>query len=153
MVVISQNHFQVRKRFFRQKQHQIRWADTIFLAYALAWAEVLGAADIFLGVNAVDYSGYPDCRPEYIAAFSRMANLATRAGVEGTTRIEIHAPLIEMSKAEIIQQGTRLGVDYGLTHSCYDPDPHGRACGACDSCILRKKGFEDAGIDDPTRYV
>ena len=127
--------------------------NTIFLAYALAWAEVLGSADIFLGVNAVDYSGYPDCRPEYIAAFAQMANLATRAGIEGATRIEIHAPLIHMTKAEIIQKGNRLGVDYGLTHSCYDPDPSGRACGACDSCILRKKGFENAGIDDPTQYV
>jgi 7-cyano-7-deazaguanine synthase len=127
--------------------------NTIFLSYALAWAEVLGSADIFLGVNAVDYSGYPDCRPEYLLAFAKMANLATRAGVEGTTRIEIHAPLIHMTKAAIIQKGHQLGVDYQLTHSCYDPDPSGRACGACDSCILRKKGFEEAGLDDPTRYI
>ena len=126
--------------------------NTIFLSYALAWAEVLGAADIFIGVNAVDYSGYPDCRPEYLQAFARMANLATRAGVEGTTRVEIHAPLIHMSKAEIIQKGDQLGIDYGLTHSCYDPDPSGLACGACDSCILRKKGFKEAGVNDPTRY-
>ena len=127
--------------------------NTIFLSYGLAWAEVLGAADIFIGVNAVDYSGYPDCRPEYLQAFARMANLATRAGVEGTTRVEIHAPLIHMTKAEIIQKGDQLGIDYGLTHSCYDPDPSGLACGACDSCILRKKGFEEAGVNDPTRYI
>jgi len=127
--------------------------NTIFLSYALAWAEVLGAADIFLGVNAVDYSGYPDCRPEYLQAFSQMANLATRAGVEGTTRVEIHAPLIHMTKAEIIQKGNQLGIDYALTHSCYDPDPSGLACGACDSCLLRKKGFKEAGLDDPTRYA
>lgn len=127
--------------------------NTIFLSYALALAEVVGAADIFLGVNAVDYSGYPDCRPEYLEAFAKMANLATRAGVDGKTCIKIHAPLINMSKAEIIVEGNRLGVDYGLTHSCYDPDPAGRACGACDSCILRKKGFEEAGIADPTRYI
>lgn len=127
--------------------------NTIFLSYALAWAEVLGAADIFVGVNAVDYSGYPDCRPEYLDAFARMANLATRAGVEGSTRVKIHAPLISMTKAEIIQKGNQLGLDYGLTHSCYDPDPLGRACGACDSCILRKKGFAEAGVVDPTRYV
>lgn len=127
--------------------------NTIFLSYALALAEVLGAADIFLGVNAVDYSGYPDCRPDYLEAFAKMANLATRAGVDGKTCIEIHAPLINMSKAEIIIEGNRLGVDYGITHSCYDPDPSGRACGACDSCILRKKGFEEAGLADPTRYI
>lgn len=127
--------------------------NTIFLSYALAWAEVLGAADIFLGVNAVDYSGYPDCRPAYLQAFAKMANLATRAGVEGTTRVEIHAPLIHMTKAEIIQKGNQLGIDYALTHSCYDPDPSGLACGACDSCILRTKGFKEAGIDDPTRYI
>jgi 7-cyano-7-deazaguanine synthase len=127
--------------------------NTIFLSYALAWAEVLGAADIFLGVNAVDYSGYPDCRPEYLQAFAQMANLATRAGVEGTTRVEIHAPLIHMTKAEIIQKGNQLGIDYALTHSCYDPDPSGLACGACDSCILRRKGFKEAGVDDPTRYI
>ena len=127
--------------------------NTIFLSYALAWAEVLGAGDIFIGVNAVDYSGYPDCRPEYLKAFANMANLATRAGVEGTTRFDIHAPLMNMTKAEIIQKGDRLGLDYGLTHSCYDPDPSGRACGACDSCILRKRGFEEAGVTDPTRYI
>jgi len=127
--------------------------NTIFLSYALAWAEVLGAADIFLGVNAVDYSGYPDCRPEYLQAFSQMANLATRAGVEGTTRVEIHAPLIHRTNAEIIQKGNQLGIDYALTHSCYDPDPSGLACGACDSCLLRKKGFKEAGLDDPTRYA
>jgi len=127
--------------------------NTIFLSYALAWAEVLGAADIFLGVNAVDYSGYPDCRPEYLQAFAQMANLATRAGVEGTTRVEIHAPLIRMTKAEIIQKGIQLGIDYALTHSCYDPDPSGLACGTCDSCILRKKGFKEAGVSDPTRYI
>ena len=127
--------------------------NTIFLSYALAWAEVLGAADIFLGVNAVDYSGYPDCRPEYLQAFAQMANLATRAGVEGTTRVEIRAPLIRMTKAEIIQKGIQLGIDYALTHSCYDPDPAGLACGNCDSCILRKKGFKEAGVSDPTRYI
>ena len=127
--------------------------NTIFLSYALAWAEVLGSADIFVGVNAVDYSGYPDCRPEYLEAFAKMANLATRAGVEGTTQVKIHAPLIHMTKAEIIQKGNQLGVDYRLTHSCYDPDPSGRACGACDSCILRKKGFKEAGLDDPTPYT
>jgi len=127
--------------------------NTIFLSYALAWAEVLGSADIFVGLNAVDYSGYPDCRPEYLEAFAKMANLATRAGVEGTTRVEIHAPLIHMTKAEIIQKGRQLGINYGLTHSCYDPDPSGRACGACDSCLLRRKGFAEAGVADPTRYT
>lgn len=127
--------------------------NTIFLSYALAWAEVLGASDIFIGVNAVDYSGYPDCRPEYIQAYAKMANLATRTGVEGTTRIKIHTPLMQMTKAEIIQRGIQLGVDYGLTHSCYDPDESGRSCGACDSCILRKNGFEEAGVADPTRYI
>jgi 7-cyano-7-deazaguanine synthase len=125
--------------------------NTIFLAYALGCAEVLGAADIFIGVNAVDYSGYPDCRPEYISAFQTMANLATRAGVEGT-KITIHTPLIRMTKAEIIRTGTQLGLDYGLTHSCYDPAPDGGACGACDSCVLRRKGFSEAGVPDPTRY-
>jgi 7-cyano-7-deazaguanine synthase len=123
--------------------------NTIFLSYALAWAEVLGASDIFIGVNAVDYSGYPDCRPEYIAAFEYMANLATKAGVEGKTRIRIRAPLIYMSKAEIIGRGMEMGVDYGMTHSCYDPSPDGKACGQCDSCLLRKRGFRDAGIEDP----
>lgn len=121
--------------------------NTIFLSYALAWAEVLGAWDIFVGVNAVDYSGYPDCRPEFMAAFERMANLATKAGVTTGRRIKIRTPIIEMSKAEIIKTGIRLGVDYRLTHSCYDPAPNGKACGLCDSCLLRKKGFEEAGVD------
>ncbi len=125
--------------------------NTIFLSYALGWAEVLGAHDIFLGVTAVDYSGYPDCRPEFIEAFERLANLATREGVEGRP-IHIHAPLIRMTKAEIIRAGMSLGVDYSLTHSCYDPSPEGLACGVCDSCILRKKGFIEAGVADPTRY-
>ena len=127
--------------------------NTIFLSYALAWAEVILASDIFIGVNAIDYSGYPDCRPEYIEAFERMANLATRAGVEGTTRIRIRTPLIKMSKAEIIKKGLALGLDYGITHSCYDPSPAGRACGKCDSCLLRKKGFEEAGLSDPAYCV
>ncbi len=126
--------------------------NTIFLSYALAWAEVLEAADIFIGVNAVDYSGYPDCRPEYILAFEAMANLAIKAAVEGKMKIAIRTPLIKMTKAEIIRTGTELGVDYRLTHSCYDPDPQGRACGDCDSCLLRKKGFREAGIEDPTVY-
>jgi len=126
--------------------------NTIFLALALAWAEVLGSADIFIGVNAIDYSGYPDCRPEFIAAFERMANLATKAGVEGRTRIQIHTPLIQLSKSEIIKLGRDLGVDFGLTHSCYDPDECGRPCGWCDSCRLRRKGFADAGIEDPLEY-
>jgi len=123
--------------------------NTIFLSFALAWAEVLGAADIFIGVNAVDYSGYPDCRPEFIEAFEKMANLATRAGVEGQTKIRIRTPLINMSKAAIIRLGMSLGVDYGMTHSCYDPTPDGRPCGRCDSCLLRRKGFNEAGIADP----
>ncbi len=123
--------------------------NTIFLSYALAWAEVLGASDIFIGVNAVDYSGYPDCRPEYIEAFERMANLATRAGVEGSAGLKIRTPLIRMSKAEIIKKGLELGVDYSMTHSCYDPSSEGQACGQCDSCLLRKKGFDEAGISDP----
>jgi 7-cyano-7-deazaguanine synthase len=127
--------------------------NTIFLSYALAWAEVLGAPDIFIGVNAVDYSGYPDCRPEYIAAFEKMANLALKATVEGKTRIRILAPLLYLSKADIIRIGTRLNIDYAMTHSCYDPDAGGRACGACDSCLLRKKGFSEAGIPDPTIYM
>jgi 7-cyano-7-deazaguanine synthase len=122
--------------------------NTIFLSFAMAWAEVLGAADIFLGVNAVDYSGYPDCRPEFISAFETMANLATRTGVEGTTRLHIHTPLLELSKAGIIQLGVSCGVDFGLTHSCYDPGPAGRPCGACDSCLLRAKGFAEAGVRD-----
>jgi 7-cyano-7-deazaguanine synthase len=127
--------------------------NTIFLSYALAWAEVLGAADIFIGVNALDYSGYPDCRPEYIEAFQRMANLAIKASVEGRLQISIQAPLIHLTKAEIIQEGLRLGVDYSLTHSCYDPDDQGRACGYCDSCLLRKKGFADTQVPDPTIYT
>jgi 7-cyano-7-deazaguanine synthase len=125
--------------------------NTIFLSFALGWAEVLGAFDIFIGVNALDYSGYPDCRPEYITAFETMANLATKAGVEGN-RFTIHAPLISLTKAEIIQKGVSLGVDYSLTHSCYDPSPEGVACGLCDSCRLRLKGFIEAGIPDPIRY-
>jgi 7-cyano-7-deazaguanine synthase len=123
--------------------------NTIFLAHSLAWAEVLGSEDIFLGVNAIDYSGYPDCRPEYIVAFERMANLATKAGVEGRSRLTIHTPLIHLTKAQIIQRGVALGVDFALTWSCYDPKPNGRPCGACDSCILREKGFAEAGIPDP----
>lgn len=126
--------------------------NTIFLSYALAWAEVLGAPEIFIGVNALDYSGYPDCRPQYIAAFERMANLATRAGVEGTRPVRIRTPLIDMTKQEIIERGLSLGVDYALTTSCYDPAADGGACGHCDACLLRRKGFEDAGVPDPTRY-
>jgi len=122
--------------------------NTIFLSLALAWAEVLESADIFIGVNALDYSGYPDCRPEYIEAYERMANLATRAGVEGHTRLKIHTPLIGFSKAQIVTLAHELGVPFGLTHSCYDPGPGGRACGACDACLLRRKGFEEAGIED-----
>jgi len=126
--------------------------NTIFLSFALGWAEVLGAFDIFIGVNALDYSGYPDCRPEYIAAFETMANLATKAGVEGTGGFRIQAPLISMSKAQIIAAGVALGVDYGLTHSCYDPSPTGLSCGKCDSCRLRLKGFAEAGLQDPLTY-
>lgn len=126
--------------------------NTIFLSYALAWAEVLGASDIFIGVNALDYSGYPDCRPEYIEAYERMANLATKAGVEGKQRLKIHTPLIDLTKAQIIQKGMDLGVDYSLTHSCYDPSEEGWACGQCDSCLLRLKGFQEAGLADPVRY-
>lgn len=126
--------------------------NTIFLSFALAWAEVLGAADIFIGVNALDYSGYPDCRPEYIAAFEQMANLATRAGVEGKMRTHIRTPLIDLTKAQIIQLGTSLGVDYSITQSCYDPDPTGAACGHCDACQLRLKGFFEAGLTDPAPY-
>lgn len=126
--------------------------NTIFLSYALAWAEVIGANDIFIGVNALDYSGYPDCRPEYIAAYEQMANLATKAGVEGKQKMKIHAPLIKMSKSQIIRKGIELGVDYKLTHSCYDPQATGEACGECDSCILRLKGFRDAGLRDPVKY-
>jgi 7-cyano-7-deazaguanine synthase len=127
--------------------------NTIFLSFALAYAEVLSAGDIFIGVNAVDYSGYPDCRPEYIAAFERMANLATRGGVEGTNPIRVRAPLIAMSKADIIRLGLSLGVDYAMTTSCYDPGPDGVACGRCDACQLRRAGFADAGVADPTRYA
>ena len=122
--------------------------NTIFLSLALAWAEVLESADIFIGVNALDYSGYPDCRPEYIEAYQRMANLATRAGVEGHTRLKIHTPLIGLSKAQIVTLAKELGVPFGLTHSCYDPGVGGRPCGACDACLLRRKGFEEAGIED-----
>ena len=127
--------------------------NTIFLSYALAWSEVLGVSDIFIGVNAVDYSGYPDCRPEYIAAFERMANLATRAAVEGTTPIRIRAPLMNLSKREIISLGTRLGVDYSMTSSCYDPDSHGAACGRCDACRLRLDAFAAVGVADPAPYA
>jgi 7-cyano-7-deazaguanine synthase len=123
--------------------------NTIFLSYALAWAEVLDIFDIFIGVNAIDFSGYPDCRPEYIAAFEDMANLATKMTAEGRGRLKIHAPLIRMTKAEIIRAGLSLGIDYGLTWSCYSPDPRGRPCRQCDSCILRAKGFEEAGVQDP----
>jgi 7-cyano-7-deazaguanine synthase len=126
--------------------------NTIFLSYALAWAEVIGSFDIFIGVNALDYSGYPDCRPEYIAAYEKMANLATKASVEGRQKFEIHAPLIELSKAGIIKLGMQLGIDYSLTHSCYDPTVQGLACGRCDSCLLRLKGFKDAGLADPVQY-
>ena len=127
--------------------------NTIFLSYALAYAEVIGAFDLFIGVNALDYSGYPDCRPEYIEAYERMANLATKAGVEGTQRLTIHAPLIRMTKAQIIRTGLDLGVDYSTTSTCYDPTPSGEACGACDACLLRLKGFAENGIADPVRYV
>jgi 7-cyano-7-deazaguanine synthase len=142
--------------------------NTIFLSFALAWAEILGVVDVYVGVNAIDYSGYPDCRPEFIAAFEAMANLATKIGVEGTEarrhggtkgeegtkgrRFRVHTPLIKLSKGEIILRGVALGVDYSLTHSCYDPAADGRACGHCDSCVLRKKGFAQAGVADPTRY-
>lgn len=127
--------------------------NTIFLSYALAWAEVLQSSDIFIGVNAIDYSGYPDCRPEYIESFERMANLATKAGIEGKTKLKIRAPLIHMTKAQIIRKGVELGVDYSLTHSCYNPSSDGLACGECDSCIIRKQGFEEAGIIDQTEYL
>lgn|ERR1035441_2001865 len=126
--------------------------NTIFLSFALAWAEVLGSSDIFLGVNVLDYSGYPDCRPEFIEAFERMANLATKAGVEGRQALKIHTPLITLSKAEIIRSGLELGVDYSVTSSCYDPAPNGEPCGRCDSCLLRLKGFRDNGVDDPLHY-
>ncbi len=127
--------------------------NTIFLSFALAFAEVLEARDIFIGVNALDYSGYPDCRPEYIAAYERMANLATRGGVEGTSPIQIHTPLIDLTKAQIIRRGLDLGVDYSITQSCYDPDATGAACGHCDACQLRLKGFAEAGVPDPGRYI
>jgi 7-cyano-7-deazaguanine synthase len=127
--------------------------NTIFLSYALAWAEVLGSWDIYIGVNATDYSGYPDCRPEYVAAFETMANLATAATVEGRGRCNIHTPIIKMTKAQIIQTGTEIGVDYSITHSCYDPDIEGRPCGHCDSCLLRLKGFAEAALTDPVKYA
>jgi 7-cyano-7-deazaguanine synthase len=127
--------------------------NTVFLSFALGWAETLGAFDIYIGVNALDYSGYPDCRPEYIAAFEAMANLATKAAVEGAGRYRIHTPLIALSKGEIIRRGLALGVDFRLTHSCYDPTPAGLACGLCDSCRLRLKGFAEAGVKDPVAYV
>lgn len=127
--------------------------NTIFLAHALAWAEVIKSFDIFIGVNAIDFSGYPDCRPEYISAFELMANLATKAGVESHTRLRIRTPLINLTKAQIIKKGTELEVDYSLTHSCYDPDKEGIACGLCDSCLLRLKGFEEAGLKDPAVYM
>ncbi len=126
--------------------------NTIFLSFALAWAEVLEAGDIFIGVNAIDYSGYPDCRPEYITAYQKMANLATKTGVEGKNQLKIHTPLIHLSKSEIIRTGIELGVDYSLTTTCYDPRSDGAACGECDACILRLKGFADAGVTDPIRY-
>lgn len=126
--------------------------NTIFLAFALGWSEVLGASDIFLGANALDYSGYPDCRPEFIQAFQTMANLATRAGVEGGRKLTIHAPLLALSKREIIEQGLALGVDYAITRTCYDPSPEGAACGRCDACQLRLKGFREVGIEDPAPY-
>lgn len=124
--------------------------NTVFLSFALAWAETLGASDVFIGVNALDYSGYPDCRPEYIAAYETMANLATKAGVEGSQKLKIHTPLINLTKSETIARGLELGVDYSLTHSCYDPSPDGRACGTCDSCLLRIRGFAELGLTDPT---
>jgi 7-cyano-7-deazaguanine synthase len=126
--------------------------NTIFLSYALAWAEVLECSDIFIGVNAIDYSGYPDCRPEFIAAFEKMANLATKAGVEGRTLLRIHTPLSKLNKAGIVKLGAEVGVDFALTHSCYDPDEEGRPCGHCDSCLLRLKGFIEAGLRDPLPY-
>jgi 7-cyano-7-deazaguanine synthase len=126
--------------------------NTILLGLALGYAETVGAFDLFIGANVLDYSGYPDCRPEFLEAFERLANLATRAGVEGTGRFRVHAPLLKLTKAEIIREGVRLGVDYSQTLSCYDPDEGGRACGQCDSCLLRKKGFEEAGVPDPTTY-
>jgi len=126
--------------------------NTIFLSFALAWAEVLGASDIFIGVNAIDYSGYPDCRPEFLEAFETLANLATKTGVEGRTHLRIHAPLLRLSKSEIVKLGAELGVDFSLTHSCYDPDARGRSCALCDSCRLRLRGFQEAGLQDPLAY-
>jgi 7-cyano-7-deazaguanine synthase len=126
--------------------------NTIFLSFALAWAEVLDTSDIFIGVNSIDYSGYPDCRPEYIEAYQKMANLATKAGVEGRQQLKIHTPLIRLSKVEIIKRGLQIGVDYGLTSTCYDPSPDGAACGECDACLLRLKGFAEVGVKDPVRY-
>jgi len=127
--------------------------NTVFLSYALAWAEVIGSFDIFIGVNAADYSGYPDCRPAFIAAFEKLANLATKAAIESGRSYTIHTPIIEMTKGQIIRTGVQLGVDYSLTHSCYDPDPQGRSCGRCDSCRLRLKGFAEAGLQDPLEYA
>ena len=127
--------------------------NTLFLALALGWAEVLGATDLFIGVTAVDYSGYPDCRPNFIEAFCRLANIATKSGVEGTVSWQVHAPLINLTKADIIRQGLSLGIDYGITHSCYDPDSNGHACGRCDSCAIRLRGFSELGINDPAIYV
>jgi 7-cyano-7-deazaguanine synthase len=127
--------------------------NTIFLSFALAWAEVLGAWDVFIGVNAVDYSGYPDCRPEFIGAFERLANLATKAAVEGRRRLKVHTPLIHLSKADIVREGVALGVEYALTVSCYDPSADGLGCGRCDACALRRRGFAEAGVPDPTRYA
>ena len=127
--------------------------NTIFLSFGLAWAEVLGSSDIYIGVNAIDYSGYPDCRPEYISAYESMANLATKAGVEGRQKLTIHAPLMELSKGGIVKRGLEMGVDYSMTCTCYDPSPEGKACGQCDACILRLQGFKDNGIPDPAPYV
>ena len=127
--------------------------NTIFLSLALGWCEVIGAQDIFIGINAVDYSGYPDCRPEFLEAFEKLAAVATKAGVDGTSRFRIHAPLMTMTKAEIIRAGIQAGVDYSITHSCYDPSPDGLACGVCDSCVLRRRGFAGAGVVDPIRYI
>jgi 7-cyano-7-deazaguanine synthase len=126
--------------------------NTIFLSFAMAWAEVLECSDVFIGVNAIDYSGYPDCRPEFIAAFEQMANLATKSGVEGRTRLSVHAPLAKLNKAGIVQLGAEVGLDFALTHSCYDPEEGGQSCGECDSCLLRRKGFLEAGIPDPLVY-
>jgi 7-cyano-7-deazaguanine synthase len=126
--------------------------NTIFLSFAMAWAEVLECSDVFIGVNAIDYSGYPDCRPEFIAAFEQMANLATKAGVEGRTHLRVHTPLAHLNKAAIVRLGAEVGLDFALTHSCYDPEEGGRPCGKCDSCLLRRKGFSEAGIPDPLQY-